>query len=109
MEQRLRPLNGSKKGGIIENGDSDKCHTKSYWFNQTESRWFDLKDSPEAKKLLISEDSDSHNLFHRMKNNELKTKLHECFMGKLNEFTITLDAQPYFFLFHRSYNGESLE
>ena len=68
-----------------------------------------LKISPEAKKLLISEDSDSHNLFHRMKNNELKTKLHECFMGKLNEFTITLDAQPYFFLFHRSYNGESLE
>src|SRR3954451_16989951 len=68
-----------------------------------------LKTSPEAKKLLISEDSDSHNLFHRIKNNELKTKLHECFMGKLNEFTITLDAQPYFFLFHRSYNGESLE
>jgi rsbT co-antagonist protein RsbR len=68
-----------------------------------------LKTSPEAKKLLISEDSDSHNLFHRINNNELKTKIHECFMGKLNEFTITLDAQPYFFLFHRSYNGESLE
>ena len=86
------------------------CHIKSYWFNRTESRWIDLKRStPEAKKLLISEDSDSHNLFHRMKNNELKTKLHECFMGKLNEFTITLDSQPYFFLFHRSYNGESLE
>ena len=50
--------------------------------------------------------SDSQNLFHRIKNNELKTKLHECFMGKVNEFTITIESHPYFFLFHRSYKDD---
>ena len=68
-----------------------------------------MKVNPEAKRLLFSDDSNSQNLFQRIKNNELKTKLHECFMGKVNEFTITIDSHPYFFLFHRSYKNDILE
>lgn len=62
----------------------------------------------EAKKLLFSEDNDSTYLFHQVKNTEIKTKLHECFMGKANEFIVTIDSQPYFFLFHRSYKDDLL-
>lgn len=63
----------------------------------------------EGKKLLISDESDSNYLFHCIKNNEIKTKLHECFMGKLNEFIVTIDSQPYFFLFHRTYKDQLLD
>ncbi|WP_394232444.1 ATP-binding protein [Niallia oryzisoli] len=62
----------------------------------------------EAKKLLFSEENDSNYLFHQIKNTEIKTKLHECFMGRANEFIATIDSQPYFFLFHRSYKDELL-
>ncbi|WP_428908582.1 ATP-binding protein [Niallia sp. Krafla_26] len=68
-----------------------------------------VKANPEAKKLLFSNDSSSQNLFQRIKNTDLKTKLHECFMGKVNEFTISIESHPYFFLFHRSYKGDLLE
>ncbi|WP_248278465.1 ATP-binding protein [Bacillus sp. DNRA2] len=61
----------------------------------------------EAKRVLISEDGDSNYLFHRITNNEIKTKLHECFMGRANEFIVTIDNQPVFFLFHRSNNEQS--
>jgi rsbT co-antagonist protein RsbR len=67
------------------------------------------KINSEAKKLFISDESDSNYLFHCIKNNEIKTKLHECFMGKLNEFLITIDSQPYFFLFHRTYKDQLLD
>ncbi|WP_318505677.1 hypothetical protein [Bacillus sp. T3] len=53
----------------------------------------------EAKRLLISEESDTNYLFHRINNNEIKTKLHECFMGRANEFIVTIDNQPVFFYF----------
>ncbi|WP_071395254.1 ATP-binding protein [Bacillus tuaregi] len=62
----------------------------------------------EAKKLLFSDDNDSNYLFHCVKNTEIKTKLHECFMGKANEFMVTIDSQPYFFLCHRSYKDSLL-
>ncbi|KAA9025792.1 ATP-binding protein [Niallia endozanthoxylica] len=62
----------------------------------------------EAKKLLLSDENNSNYLFHRIKNTEVKTKLHECFMGKANEFIVTIDSQPYFFLFHRSYKDDLL-
>ncbi|MEH7391179.1 ATP-binding protein [Bacillus sp. JJ1503] len=67
------------------------------------------KMNTEGKRLLISEDSSSNYLFHRIKNNELKAKLHECFMGKLNEFILIIDTQPHFFLFHRTCKDEKLE
>lgn len=67
------------------------------------------KINAEGKKLLLSDEKESNYLFHRIKNNEVKTKLHECFMGKLNEFIVTIDAQPYFFLFHRTYKNDLLE
>ena len=67
------------------------------------------KINTEGKRLLALDDSDSHNLFHRIKNNEIKTKLHECFMGKSNEFIVTIDTQPYFFLFHRTYKEQRLD
>ncbi|WP_338469772.1 ATP-binding protein [Niallia sp. XMNu-256] len=67
-----------------------------------------IRANPIAKKRLLSDHNDSQNLFQRIKNNELKTKLHECFMGKVSEFTITIDSHPYFFLFHRSYKDDIL-
>lgn len=68
-----------------------------------------LKVNEEGKKLLFSEKSESGYLFHCIKNNDIKTKLHECFMGKLNEFIVTINSQPYFFLFHRTYKDEIIE
>ncbi len=67
------------------------------------------KINTEGKRLLALDDSDSHNLFHRIRNNEIKTKLHECFMGKSNEFIVTIETQPYFFLFHRTYKEQRLD
>lgn len=63
----------------------------------------------EGKKLLLSNDNDTNYLFHRIKNNEIKTKLHECFMGRTNDFIVTIDSQPYFFLFHRTFKEQKLE
>ncbi|MBU8880567.1 STAS domain-containing protein [Bacillus sp. FJAT-29790] len=62
----------------------------------------------EGKKLLIMAEGDSKYLFQRIKNNEIKTKLHECFMGKSSEFIVTIDTQPYFFLFHRTFIEQRL-
>jgi rsbT co-antagonist protein RsbR len=63
----------------------------------------------EGKRLLISDDNDSNYLFHCIKNKEIKTKLHECFMGRANDFIVTIDSQPYFFLFHRTFKDEILD
>jgi rsbT co-antagonist protein RsbR len=68
-----------------------------------------LRVNNEGKKLLLSDDHDTSYLFHRIKNNEIKTKLHECFMGRTNEFLVTIDSQPYFFLFHRTFEQQKLE
>jgi rsbT co-antagonist protein RsbR len=67
------------------------------------------KINDEGKRLLISDEKDTNYLFHRIKNNEIKAKLHECFMGKSNEFIVTIDTQPYFFLFHRTYIDQQLD
>lgn len=66
------------------------------------------KVNSEGKRLLLTDDKDSNYLFHCIKNNEIKTKLHECFMGRANEFIVTIDTQPYFFLFHRTFRDELL-
>ncbi|WP_409975068.1 ATP-binding protein [Bacillus sp. Bva_UNVM-123] len=63
----------------------------------------------EGKRLLSLDESDSSYLFHRITNNEIKTKLHECFMGKCNEFIVTIDTQPHFFLFHRTFKEQRLD
>jgi rsbT co-antagonist protein RsbR len=68
-----------------------------------------LKANSEGKRLLISDDTETNYLFNRIKNNEIKTKLHECFMGKSNDFMVTIDSQPYFFLFHRTFLEQKLE
>lgn len=68
-----------------------------------------LKANDEAKRLLLSDENDSNYLFHRVNNNDIKTKLHECFMGKTNEFILSIDTQPYFFLFHRTFKDELLD
>nr|WP_295972465.1 ATP-binding protein [uncultured Bacillus sp.] len=68
-----------------------------------------LKANNEGKRLLFSDDTENNYLFNRIKNNEVKTKLHECFMGKSNDFMATIDSQPYFFLFHRSFVEQKLE
>ncbi|MCQ6281151.1 STAS domain-containing protein [Bacillus sp. EB600] len=67
------------------------------------------KVNSEGKKLLLSEENDTNYLFHRIKNNEIKTKLHECFMGRSNDFIVTIDSQPYFFLFHRTFKDQKLD
>jgi len=63
----------------------------------------------EGKRLLTVDDSNSNYLFHRLKSNEIKTKLHECFMGKCNEFIVSIDTQPHFFLFHRTFKEQRLD
>lgn len=68
-----------------------------------------LKINSEAKKLLLTEESDSINIFQRIRSKEIKAKLHECFMGKTNEFMVTIDSQPCFFLFHRTFKEEQLK
>jgi rsbT co-antagonist protein RsbR len=68
-----------------------------------------LKANSEGKRLLFSDDAETNYLFNRIKNNEIKTKLHECFMGKSNDFMVTIDSQPYFFLFHRTTVEQKLE
>ena len=67
------------------------------------------KVNSEGKKLLLSDENDTNYLFHRIKNKEIKTKLHECFMGRSNDFIVTIDSQPYFFLFHRTFKEQNLE
>jgi rsbT co-antagonist protein RsbR len=67
------------------------------------------KVNSEGKKLILSDDDDTNYLFHRIKNNEIKTKLHECFMGRTNDFIVTIESQPYFFLFHRTFKEQKLE
>lgn len=62
-----------------------------------------------AKKLLLSEESNTNNLFQRIQHSQIKTKLHECFMGRANEFVEIIDTQPYFFLFHRTYQNTKLD
>lgn len=62
----------------------------------------------EGKRLLLTDDNDSTNLFQRVRSKKIKTKLHECFMGKTNDFMETIDSQPYFFLFHRTFKDEQL-
>ena len=62
----------------------------------------------EGKRLLISNENESNYLFKRIDNDEIKAKLHECFMGKSNEFIVTIDSHPYFFLFHRTFKDEVL-
>ncbi len=68
-----------------------------------------LSANNEGKRLLNSDETESNNLFHQVKNNEIKTKLHECFMGKSNSFIVTFDTQPYFFLFHRTFKDQKLD
>lgn len=68
-----------------------------------------IKANPDSKKLLISNEGNSRNIFQNIKSNEIKAKLHECFMGKISKFVATIDAQPYFFLFHRAINNEKLD
>lgn len=53
----------------------------------------------EGKRLLLSDEKENGYLFQCIKNKEIKAKLHECFMGKLSEFIVTIDSQPYFFYF----------
>lgn len=67
------------------------------------------KINTEAKRLLTLNESDTNYLFHSIKNNEIKTKLHECFMGKSSEFIVTIDTQPHFFLFHRTFKEQRLD
>ncbi|WP_416825964.1 ATP-binding protein [Ectobacillus polymachus] len=67
------------------------------------------KVNEEGKRLLLSQENETNYLFHRIKNKEIKTKLHECFMGRSNEFIVNIDSQPYFFLFHRTFKEQRLK
>ncbi|HZG72417.1 MAG TPA: ATP-binding protein [Chondromyces sp.] len=84
------------------------AHEISYGLIELNPDGLIQKVNNEGKRILLSDETDSDYLFHRIKNNEIKTKLHECFMGKSNEFTVTIDSQPYFFLFHRTLKEEKL-
>ncbi|WP_379967741.1 ATP-binding protein [Ectobacillus sp. sgz5001026] len=66
------------------------------------------KVNEEGKRLILSDEKDTNYLFHRVNNNDIKTKLHECFMGRSNEFIVTIDTHPYFFLFHRTFKDQKL-
>lgn len=62
-----------------------------------------------GEKLLTLDEGFSNSIFHRVKNTELKAKIHEYFMGKSDKFVITLDSQPHFILFHRTVDNEILD
>ncbi|RBW70202.1 ATP-binding protein [Bacillus taeanensis] len=55
----------------------------------------------EVKQLLLLKEDETNNLFKRIDNNEIKTKLHECFMGKSNQFMVSMNSQQYFFLLQK--------
>jgi rsbT co-antagonist protein RsbR len=55
----------------------------------------------EVKELLFLRDDETNNLFKRIDSNEIKTKLHECFMGKSNQFMASINGKQYFFLFQK--------
>lgn len=61
-----------------------------------------------AKKLILKENCEDRSLFQCIKDKNLKTKLHECFMGKANEFHVTINEKSYFFLFQRFFKKEKL-
>ena len=100
-ELRLEPLSGSMKGRINTVIISPTAHEISYGLIELNPDGMIHKINNEGKRLIISNDNDTNYLFKRIGNTEIKTKLHECFMGKANEFIATIDSQPYFFLFHR--------
>lgn len=62
-----------------------------------------------AKFLVLKENCEDSSLFQCVKDKNLKTKIHECFMGKASEFHITIDEKPYFFLFQRFFRKEKLK
>lgn len=88
---------------------SPSAHKITYGLIELNSDGSIQKVNQEGKRLLISAEKETGYLFSRIKSNEVKTKLHECFMGKCNEFIVTIDTQPYFFLFHRTFKDQKLE
>ncbi len=87
---------------------SPTAHEISYGLIELNPDGMIHKINNEGKRLIISNDNDTNYLFKRIGNTEIKTKLHECFMGKANEFIATIDSQPYFFLFHRTFDDHIL-
>ncbi|QGQ45228.1 ATP-binding protein [Metabacillus sediminilitoris] len=64
----------------------------------------------EVEELLLDRRNEhSKNLFQCITNKELKSNLHDCFMGRSNQFILTIDAQQYFFLFHKTFHEQKLE
>lgn len=64
----------------------------------------------DVEELFLNFKNDkSQNLFQCITNNEIKAKLHECFLGRLNQFSISIDEQQYFFLFQNTYKVQKLE
>ena len=108
-EQGLELLSGSMKGRKNTLIPSSISHDISYGLIELNPDGTIQKVNNEGKKFLISDEKDSNYLFHRIKNTEVKTKLHECFMGRTTEFIVTIETQPYFFLFHRTFKEKKLD
>lgn len=97
------------KGRISILITSPTTHNISYGLIELGPDGTILKINNEAKRLLsLNEEVDSNYIFKRINDTEIKTKLHECFMGKSNEFIVSINSQPYFFLFHRTLEGQIL-
>lgn len=88
---------------------SPTSNLASYGMIELNSNGEIQKINNEGKRLLSLDESGSTYLFHRIQNNEIKTKLHECFMGKCNDFIVTIETQPHFFLFHRTLKEGKLD
>ena len=97
------------KGGLVALVNLPTTQSISYGLVEVNPDGSIQKVNSEGKKLLLSDENDTNYLFHRIKNKEIKTKLHECFMGRSNDFIVTIDSQPYFFLFHRTFKEQILE
>ena len=96
------------KGRINTLITAPTAHDISYGLVELSPDGTILKINNEGKRLLISNENESHYIFKRINNTEIKTKLHECFMGKANEFIVPIDSHPYFFLFHRTFKEQIL-
>lgn len=96
------------KGRINTLITAPTAHDISYGLIELSPEGMILKINNEGKRLLISNEKESNYIFKRINNTEIKTKIHECFMGKVNEFIVTINTQPYFFLFHRTFKDQML-
>ncbi|MDQ0216117.1 rsbT co-antagonist protein RsbR [Oikeobacillus pervagus] len=77
-----------------------KLHRNNYGYIQLNRDGTIINTNDEVRRCPIFRKlEDSDNIFKQLKNEEVRMKLHQCFLGKLSQFIVTIDSQQYFFHF----------